>query len=408
MKALVVTLAALGCTHSDKTSDAPGDGLTGSESADTGRGVSSDPPEDCGFPEEPYVELRSQGVDRYLGRFEPASSVPASGGGTAHAFDSSDGGPVCMEGGTFYTMTKDRGSDDLVIFLQGGGLCYSELCIAIASGGPHFVDIDILSEDPETNPTAGFNQVYVPYCDGSLFGGDADTDDNGDGAIDRRQRGLQNISAAVDVAHAEFPNPRRIVLAGSSGGGYGTIIATMLVRWTWPDALIYVVNDSGVGLGLAGDSSFIEGIMEEFNAGNLIPNSALSIIDDGHLTGLIDWQLGQDSQLRVAAISHLTDYVISQIYLDVRYAEFEDALRDETDELQSAWPGRYEYFLPHGSQHTALLGDASGFVDPDDPYAILVGAFMGSMADTEVDDLRLADWLRQFIDDDPEWESHAD
>lgn len=148
--------------------------------------------------------------------------------------------------------------------------------------------------------------------------------------------------------------------------------------------------------------------MGEFNAGNLIPNSALSIIDDGHLTGLIDWQLGQDSQLRVAAISHLTDYVISQIYLDVTYAEFEDALRDETDELQSAWPGRYEYFLPHGSQHTALLGDASGFVDPDDPYAILVGAFMGSMADTEVDDLRLADWLRQFINDDPGWESHAD
>ena len=148
--------------------------------------------------------------------------------------------------------------------------------------------------------------------------------------------------------------------------------------------------------------------MAEFNAGNLIPNSALSIIDDGHLTGLIDWQLGQDPQLRVAAISHLTDYVISQIYLDVTYAEFEDALRDETDELQSAWSGRYEYFLPHGSQHTALLGDASGFVDPDDPYAILVGAFMGSMADTEVDDLRLADWLRQFINDDPGWESHAD
>lgn len=233
-------------------------------------------------------------------------------------------------------------------------------------------------------------------------------DDDGDGVIDRRQRGLQNISAAVGVAHNEFPNPRRIVLAGSSGGGYGTIIATMLVRWTWPDAPIYVVNDSGVGLGLAGDSSFIEGIMEEFNAGNLIPTSAHSIIDDGHLTGLIDWQLGQDSQLKIAAISHLTDYVISQIYLNVSYAAFEDALRDETDELQSAWPGRYEYFLPHGSQHTALLGDASGFVDPDDPYAILVGAFMGSMADTEVDDLRLADWLHQFIDDDPEWGSHSD
>lgn len=42
------------------------------------------------------------------------------------------------------------------------------------------------------------------------------------------------------------------------------------------------------------------------------------------------------------------------------------------------------------------------------PYAILAGAFMGSMADTEVDELWLADRNCWFIDEDPEWGLHAD
>lgn len=404
---------AVGCTSGDTKTDSQSTAST----AESPRTDTADPsPEDTGeapveshtFPDNPYEELREQGVDRYLGVYEPITRYPDGTGGTAHGFTGADSGPVCMYGGAFYTMTRDQSHEDLVIFLQGGGLCYSELCMAIGSGGRQFLDLDILSNDPEINPTASWNQVYVPYCDGSLFGGDVDTDEDGDGIPERRQRGLKNISAAIDVAHGEFPNPRRILLAGSSGGGYGTIIATMLVRWTWPDASLYVLNDSGVGLGIDGDPSFVHGIMDEFNALDLIPNSEPTLLDGGHLSAFIDWQLGQDPNLKVGAISHLTDYVISQMYLEVPFTDFEGWLRDETDRIQGNWPGRYEYFLPSGSQHTSLLGDPSGFVDPDDPYASIVSAVMGSMTETNIDDVTVSHWLEQLITDDESWASHAD
>ena len=54
-----------------------------------------------------------------------------------------------------------------------------------------------------------WNQVYVPYCDGSLFSSDAQVDVDADGIVDRYHHGLHNLSAALDVAKAEFPAPKR-------------------------------------------------------------------------------------------------------------------------------------------------------------------------------------------------------
>ena len=90
--------------------------------------------------------------------------------------------------------------------------------------------LDLIRTDLPFNPVDGWNVTYLPYCDGSLFAGDAQVDEDGDGEVDRIHAGLQNLSAALDVAKAQWPDPRRIVLAGSSGGGFGTIPGVVLVR----------------------------------------------------------------------------------------------------------------------------------------------------------------------------------
>src|SRR5690606_27336640 len=98
------------------------------------------------------------------------------------------------------------------------------------------------------NPLADYSTVYVPYCDGGLHASDADVGTDGDGITDRYHRGLHNLSASLDVAVNTFPTPRRIVLTGVSGGGYGTIFALPLVRQLYPGVPIDVVNDSGIGI----------------------------------------------------------------------------------------------------------------------------------------------------------------
>jgi len=358
--------------------------------------------------QEPFAEVRAQGVDRYMGVFTPTETFDDGTGGTAHVFPAAEGGPMCMYGGDFHTMTRSQDDENLVVFLQGGGLCYSELCLAIGSGGTQFPNIDILSSDPIINPVSTWNQVYVPYCDGSLFGGDVDVDDDGDGTTDRYQHGLMNISAALDVASTAFPSPERVFLAGSSGGGYGTIIATMLARWTWPDAEVLVFNDAGVGVAIDDEPEFIRQIIDEFDAASIIPASQTDLLDGGHLAPLIGWQLSEDPMLSVSAYSSARDYVISQMYLKVNGERFENALRQQLGQLQQDWPGRFQYFISAGSQHTTLLGDPSGFLDPDSPYAEVVEGLLGGMTTTAIGDVTITDWVDDFVYQPEAWTSHSD
>ena len=346
-------------------------------------------------------------MGRYLGQYDPIEQVESDSGVIAHAFPAEDDGPMCLYGTDFHTMTLDKGHEDLIIFLQGGGLCYSDLCLAIGTGGQTIPNIDILSDDFSLNPLADWSQVYVPYCDGSLFGGDTDIDDDGDGTVDRYHRGLKNLSAALDVAASVFPEPRRVFLAGSSGGGYGTMVGTLLARWTWPEAELMVFNDAGVGLGIDGDPSFIWKIIDEFEAEAILPASEPGLFDQGHLSPIIGWQLSEDPNLRVSAYSSANDYVISQMYLKVGNAEFENWLRAETGRLQAEWPNQYQFFITEGVEHTTLLGDPSGFVDPDSPYASVVDGLLGGMATTQVNGVTIGEWIENFIHNTSGWTSHS-
>ena len=360
----------------------------------------------------PYQELAAQGIDRYMGAFE-AAEVEEIDGVVHHTFARSDG-PQCLRGGQFRAMTRDLpASGDLVIFLQGGGLCYSELCIAITRAPPGIPDLDLLDPAGPTNPVAGWDQLYVPYCDGSLFAGDTDIDDDGDGEVDRHHRGLMNLSAALGVATASFPDTSRVVLAGSSGGGYGTLTAAVLTRFAFPDAEIAVINDAGVGLGLGDDPAFVWDVIDEFQAHGIVPASQASLLDGGHLTPLLGWQLSEDPRLRVSAISAREDYVISQMYLGVPGATFEGWLVDELGKVEQAagggaGPARFGSFVFPGATHTTLLGDPAGFVDEDSSYYDAVALILGSMDEVSIGGETVASWLDGFVSGDPGWGSRAE
>lgn len=74
----------------------------------------------------PFAELYEQGVDRYLGEFTPMSAEPADGI-VQHTFGAGDG-PLCLTGGEYTMATRDGGDDTLMIFLEGGGACWSDFC----------------------------------------------------------------------------------------------------------------------------------------------------------------------------------------------------------------------------------------------------------------------------------------
>lgn len=346
------------------------------------------------------------GLTEHLGRAEPVETIER-GDAISYEFDPADG-PVCMRGAPFRASVRDLPGDDLFIFLQGGGACWSEFCLAVTTAPPGIPDVNVLDRALPENPFADFDVLYVPYCDGSLFSGSNELDDDGDGTPERLHHGLENLSAALTVAHRHFPAPRRVVLAGSSGGGFGTILASFLVRYVYPDAPLLVINDAGLGVVRGEDPAFVDGLLDELNARRFVPPDCPDCVGDGHITGFVRYFLDHDPNVRVAAISSWDDLVIGDLFLKLEPSTWRESLRDETDALHGAHPDRYRRFFFAGRAHTALLGDPTGIVGRDLTSVEVPPEVLASLGDLELEsletaaigELRLEAWLRALLADD--------
>ena len=303
-----------------------------------------------------FQEIYDQGVIRYIGAYTPMMSE-ASGDVVNHTFGEGDG-PLCISGGEYTMSTLDAGSEDLVIFLQGGGACWSDFCAATSVAAPGIPPIGIMDTTRENNPVKDWNQVYLPYCDGGLHASDKDSDSDGDEVNDRFQRGLHNLSAALDVAVNTFPTPRRILLTGSSGGGLGTTYALPLVRYLYPDVPIELVNDSGVGISRPDDPDFLRLLVEDWNLSAFIPESCVNCIaDDGHLTDYHIWQMDEDDNFRRGMLSYSRDTTFADFFLQIGKDAFEVALFQEMQQLEDAYPERQHSWIPAGDKHTFLMAE---------------------------------------------------
>lgn len=357
-----------------------------------------------------FQEMYDQGLTKYVGMFEPSNTPqPTEGVKTFEFAVPSDPaaeprGPLCLRGTPYTVDTREGSSDALVIFLQGGGACWADFCSAVEETNS-ISPSGILNPDLAGNPIADWDVVYLPYCDGSLFAGDVDrmlpaSVLAGGGAPSMGyQRGLQNLTAALEIAVSEFPNPSRILLAGVSGGAFGTITALPLVRYYYPDTEILLFNDSGVGIAKESDPSFVnETLLAGWNATSLVPASCTDCTSNGHVTRLIEWELGADDNFTMSALSFATDSVISTFFLMIDPADFTASLLAETGRTTMRFPDRYKRFIPVGSAHTTLLQDSPGSVG-----SLEIGSLQ-----TEIEGVTVLDWLTAMIDGTEVWDDLVD
>ena len=331
---------------------------------------------------QPFEELYAQGVDRYLGEYTPMMSETTEGI-VQHTFGAGDG-PLCLTGGEYTMATREGDGDAVMIFLEGGGACTSQLCQATPAAAPGMPTFGVMNPADDANPAADYDVAYLPYCDGSVFSGDAEYDDNGDGTIDRYHRGLKNLSAALDVVATTFTAPSKILLTGNSAGGYGTDYALPLVRKLFPDTPIELVNDSGVGIAFPG---YIDFVSSEWNATAFIPESCEDCVTaDGHLTGYHIYQLDQDPNLRMGFMSTKRDSVIADTFLGIGGEAFEAALLTEMAALEEAHPERFRSLIADGDSHT----------------------FLQAQFTREVGGTTVNQWLADMLNESDDWVSVSD
>lgn len=133
----------------------------------------------------------------------------------------------------------------VMIYLQGGGACYdAKSCEQNASAriaGESFSreqfnewvkslgNQGIFNTQNPSNPVAGWNHLYIPYCTGDLHGGNRE-DAIVSGVPERQQFvGHRNLKNILKLLAPYFQDAEDVALVGASAGGFGVLINYPLV-----------------------------------------------------------------------------------------------------------------------------------------------------------------------------------
>jgi hypothetical protein len=189
--------------------------------------------------------------------FEPAITAPPESW-TWVPFDNAYCGNGTKTGiGVNFTSATSR----LLIYLQEGGACWDALSCSLGLadnfttgyGASNFAtdtaDTTYLAQpggffdrSAAANPFKDYSYVFVPYCTGDTHSGSNVTSLSGQPAY---FVGFRNITAYLERLAVTFPGAERIVLAGSSAGGFGATLNWWQTAQAFPGVRIDMISDSG-------------------------------------------------------------------------------------------------------------------------------------------------------------------
>jgi len=280
---------------------------------------------------------------------------------------------------TEYLLMARAGTESTktVLWMEGGGVCFpgSEDCTKTANAGVLKAQLGLGSSSP-LNPVKDWNFIYVPYCDGSIHLGDSDADYDNNGSMDHWHWGLKNTSAAVRLMKELFPGSQEILVAGCSAGGYGTIGTAPIVRLQFPQANLYVLNESGLGLMNPAMRADYDLAYRTWNLDPLLPPDCPQCRDQ--LIYLYYWQLARDPRLKVGVFSSYQDATFIGNW-NISPEDFKTLLLETTASIHKDYPGVFQRYLIEGDAHCILN------------YSYTVNG------------ISIWEWIRYMVNNDSRW-----
>jgi hypothetical protein len=321
--------------------------------------------------------LKALNIDKYMGiTFKEQFPNPDDPEWDIYYYDKTN--CKCIFEDEFYIAAREKPDNSNVIFMMsGGGACWPGQNDCTSKPQKIVSSNDNLTSNHPNNPVAGWDVVWVPYCDGSIHAGDSNADYDRDGDIDHWHWGLKNTSAAVTLMQKLFPAPDKILITGCSAGGYGTFIATMLIRLVYPDAKLYVVNEAGPGLFNPDKPETWQLIKDTWNMEPLLPRDCPECHDQ--MIYLYKWMLARDDNLKIGLFSSYRDEVIGGNYLGMAPLAFEKLLVKESGALRQLFPDTFKRYFINGSRHCVF----------DYRY--------------KVNGISIIDWIDHLVNDETQW-----
>ncbi len=306
-------------------------------------------------------------------------------------------GTSCNDGSEtgFAINPSPTNSTDTLVFFMGGGACWDQLTCFVANSaakGPFKAAqfevgkaalTGIFDREDDDNPFADWNFAFIPYCTGDLHGGQRlVTYGEPPFVATWNFAGATNSRLILDRLAATFFGPTRLVVTGTSAGGYGASLNYERAREAFQPETSFLLMDSSPFL--IGDAINPNQRSAWFSQWDLQP-----ILDEvgctdcaADLSRLYTRLSTLHPDDRMGLISSLQDSVISA-YLLMLGPVFELELRRLAMNVY-ANNANWRWFLFPGTTHTTLLAPG-----------------LNSSGGTS-----LMTWLTEMVGPDA-WQSHA-
>lgn len=288
---------------------------------------------------------------------------------------------------TFIAVSRGS-SNNILIYLEGGGACSDFYtcgmgqCVDHASCKNASASVTTLNPDEtvvsyyyrsgifdRTNPDNPFRDwtiVFVPYSTGDVHWGNRVVK-----YCYYNPYNLMQVDCSINftVYHAGFVNAitairwaaqqgnfDKVVIAGSSAGGYGTIIHAYYAREIF-DRSILAIDDAGPGINAnstARPMFSIEVLQDTWGANDNLPEEAQGLLEDKDPIFLVDYFLDRYPDSRFALYEDQMDYVIGVLFNGYTEEQFKNLLLTKTCQLKHEQKKNFFRYLPFGTTHTIL------------------------------------------------------
>jgi hypothetical protein len=253
-----------------------------------------------------------------------------------------------------------------LIYLEGGGACWSDLTcytlmtaanITTGYGETNFA-ADVATElsipggffdrTASANPFKDYNYVYVPYCTGDVFAGNNVAKFT---TATTHFAGYTNMGAFLSRIVPTFPDADRIILAGSSAGGFGAALNWWRAQQAFGSIRVDLIDDSGTAmpnsaLGQAG-VTLEDTQAAAWNLAGAFPPGCTTCSKD--LSTLYGFYEKAFPKQRGALLSYTADTVLPSFF-GISTAEFTDGLSADVGAYFGA-SSNLEAFVFAGAGH---------------------------------------------------------
>ncbi len=252
----------------------------------------------------------------------------------------------CADGkttGIGVNLTKK--SSRVVIYLEGGGACwdeltcytlktasnidvgYTELNFMAESQNPAYLAQDggFFDRNAADNPLKDYSYIYVPYCTGDIHAGDNTVTY---GTHPTKHVGFANMTAYLERIVPTFPGADRVILAGSSAGGFGAAYNWWQTQQAFGKTRVDLIDDSGTLMPADIPAHAYEPEQRQsWNLAATLPAGCTGCANN--LDALLGFYVQQFPDHRAALLSYTQDTVLPA-YFGITSAQFQMGLTELT------------------------------------------------------------------------------